>query len=406
MGDYEELIKKENPDFVGITAHTCEERVAIDCARKTKNINNRIITIVGGIQPTISADEFIKSGVVDFIFKGEGEKSLPELLNNPQKFSQVFYGEPPDLDEIPFEDRELWPDYRQRIHRRIINFSGKLPVVDILTKRGCPWQCRFCCGPGEQNLYTKETLKQRIPFIRSRSVGNVIEELRLLYDKYRFKSIIFHDDQFILDFNWTEYFCQAMRDYGFVKKNIKFWAEIRADIICHRPDLIEKLKGVGLETCSVGFESFSKRMLEWMNKGVGVRENIQAADILKRLKIKIFANTILGMPYKDGKWYVEDDLKTFRAIKKINPFHWSYSFFSPIPGSDFYHWFLKRGLILDNSSRLLGQRCIINANVRSVDYEFLNKLLKRYLFYREPLWFFLKSSWGMFKRLNFFKNNI
>jgi len=42
----------------------------------------------------------------------------------------------------------------------------------------------------------------------------------MLYDKYHYKSIIFHDDQFILDFKWTEEFCEAMHEYGFLKKEL------------------------------------------------------------------------------------------------------------------------------------------------------------------------------------------
>jgi len=130
--------------------------VAIECFKRTKNINRNIITVAGGIHPTMFADEFIKSNVVDFVIKGEGEISLPKLLENPQKFPPIFYGEPPDLDKIPFEDRELWPDYKKRIQQKILKFPGKPPVTNVLTKRGCPWQCKFCCGPGEQNLYTKK----------------------------------------------------------------------------------------------------------------------------------------------------------------------------------------------------------------------------------------------------------
>jgi len=57
------------------------------------------------------------------------------------------------------------------------------------------------------------------------------------------------------------------------------------------------------------------------------------------------------MPYEDGKWYLEDDLVTLEAIKKIKPYQWSYSYFTPIPGSLFYKWFLNNGLILDNSRK-------------------------------------------------------
>ena len=376
FNEYEELLKKEGPDFMAVTIHTCEHLVALECFRRAKNINQNIITIAGGIQATMFPTEFIKSKLVDFVIRGEGEISLPKLLETPQNFPQIFYGESPDLDKIPFEDRELWPDYKIRIQQKILNFSGESPTIDMLTKRGCPWQCRFCCGPGEQNLYTKEIDGKRIPFIRARSVNNVMKEMKILYQKYRYKSIIFHDDEFLINPEWTDDFCHAMHNYGFAKKKIKWWAAVRADMICRFPKLIKQMKEAGLDTISIGFESFSNRMLKWMNKGTTAEMNFQAAKIAKKLGLKIYANTIFGLPYEDKKWYIEDDLITLQAIKRVKPHTWAYSYFTPIPGSPFYEWFKENNLILDkNNLELSGLRFPNKATIKDVNYQQLEKLI-------------------------------
>lgn len=384
--DYEERLRKYQPDFVGVTGHTCEWLLSLESCERAKKANPNTITILGGIQATMFPEEAIKHDYIDYVMKGEGEASFPKFVANPSSFPKVFWGEPPNLDEIPFEDRELWPDYAERIKYPILQFGAELPVVDMLTKRGCPWQCKFCCGPGEQHLYTREINGKRVPYVRARSVSNVMEEMNQLMDKYNFRSIVFHDNEFLLDHKWMTEFCQAMHRYGFVAKGVKWWAALRADMMCRYPKIIEQMKEAGLDMASIGFESFSDRILKWMNKGTTAEINFKAAKLCKDLDIKIFANTILGLPWSDGKWHKEDDVATLEAIKKIKPYSWAYSYYTPIPNSYFYKWFKENNLILDDSMEALGRRRPYDYKVKGVDYIELGKLLEHYLIYTNPVY--------------------
>jgi radical SAM superfamily enzyme YgiQ (UPF0313 family) len=205
-----------------------------------------------------------------------------------------------------------------------------------------------------------------------------MEEMKLLYQKYHYKSVIFLDDEFLINPKWVKNFCQAMHDYGFAQKKIKWWAAVRADMICRFPEIIREMKQAGLDTISIGFESFSDRLLKWMNKGTTAEINFKAAEITKKLGLKIYANTIFGLPYKDKKWYIEDDLVTLEAIKKIKPHNWAYSYFTPIPGSSFYDWFKKNNLILKDSPEISGLRFANQPKIKGVDYQKLKKMVLEY----------------------------
>jgi anaerobic magnesium-protoporphyrin IX monomethyl ester cyclase len=375
--DYKTLLKAWQPEFLGVAMHTCEFDIAIECCKRAKALNPDIITILGGIHPTMYPNKCLETGVIDFVLRGEGEISFPKLIENPDKFPRSFWGETPDLNKLPFPDRDLWPDYEKRIQFPF--FLTKKdpflpPMVEMLTGRGCPWQCRFCCGPGEQNLYTIENKGRRIPYIRKRSVDNVMEELTQLYDRYKFKSIVFHDDQFVINTTWVEEFCEAMHNYGFVKKDVKWWAASRADIFVNHSELFAKMKRAGLKMLSVGFESFSDRILRWINKETTVEQNWEAVSILRKLGIQIYGNFMFGIPYSDGKWYLEDDIETVKAIRKIDPEIVSYSFFTPIPGSYLYDFCLRSNLILSPSVSL-GLRFPDEGKIKNVDYQLLNSLL-------------------------------
>jgi len=372
---YEKLVMWQKPDFLAVSMHTCEYKIAIECCRRAKKLDPDITTIAGGIHATMFPEDCLRTNVVDFVVKGEGEVSFPKLVENPKQFPSVFWGETPDLNAIPFPDRELWSDYEKRIQFPFFGTNAQPflpPMIEMLTGRGCPWSCRFCCGPGEKNLYTIEKGGKRVPFIRQRSISNLMAELAQLYERYRFRSIVFHDDQFVINPKWVKDFCESMHDYGFVEKNVKWWAASRADIIAKHPELFAEMKKAGLKMLSVGFESFSDRMLKWIDKGTVSSDNWEAVKILRNLGIQIYGNFILGIPYEDGKWYPEDDIKTAKAISTIKPDLCSVSYFTPVPGSYLYNFCKDNDLILPVVN--LGLRFPTGEKIKGVDYRFLHKL--------------------------------
>ncbi len=199
--------------------------------------------------------------------------------------------------------------------------------------------------------------------------------MEMLWRRYAFRGVVFHDDQFLIRKEWVQEFCRALHRSGFVDRGVRWWAASRADIICRYPEIIESMRDAGLQILSIGFESFSDSMLRWMRKDTTVRENFEAARICKRLGIDIFANLILGMPDSDGRWHLEDDRASLDAIGRIRPRYFSPSFFSPIPGSWFFEWALDKKLLVAADSQRTGLRNPAEAKIRGVDYERLNALL-------------------------------
>jgi hypothetical protein len=144
------------------------------------------------------------------------------------------------------------------------------------------------------------------------------------------------------------------------------------------------MRDAGLAVISIGFESFSDRMLEWMRKETTREENLRAAKICHDLGLTIFANVIFGMPYRDGVWYPEDDEVSLAAIRKIRPRHFSPSFFDPIPGSWLYDWALGGGLVTVEESVGTGDRRPERAKITGVDYDWLSDQLDAYRRECEP----------------------
>lgn len=354
--DVESHLAKIHPDVVFITAFTTERDSAIRTAKLLKDIDPSIVTCVGGIHASIAPEDYENARCFDFIVRGEGEVTVPKIAAGyrelplqiaDNKGSTTMWGETPDLNAIPFPDRELWDDYATRINYPP-PWLNESPWVDVLMMRGCNSKCKFCVGPGESNHFTREVNGKRQPYIRGRSVENVIAELLELDSKYHYRSIHFDDDQFIMNTNWMWSFLKALKENGLDDK--RWWVGSRADVILRNKELVLEMQRCGLDIMSVGFESFNDHMLQFWNKGTTVQQNIEAAAFLKDNGIRIFSNVIFGAPREDGKYYPEDDRVNIDALKKIKPEFNSWSIFTATPGCDLYEWAKEKNLIVANDN--------------------------------------------------------
>jgi radical SAM superfamily enzyme YgiQ (UPF0313 family) len=202
-----------------------------------------------------------------------------------------------------------------------------------------------------------------------------MSELEELNRRYSFRSLVFHDDQFLAKAAWVMDFCERMHREGYVKRGVRWWAASRADMICRYPEVFKAMKQAGLRIISVGFESFVDEILVWMNKGVDRHTNLRAAEICHSLGLDIYANVIFGTPRSNGKWHLEDDLASLRALEAIRPRYFSPSFLNPVPGSWFFDWAVQSRLLDDRSLDSRGSRSLDQHWINGVDYHQLQTLI-------------------------------
>jgi radical SAM superfamily enzyme YgiQ (UPF0313 family) len=197
-----------------------------------------------------------------------------------------------------------------------------------------------------------------------------MEELHLLYDRYRFDSVKFYDYTFTQHPKWVEEFCEQYPSIG-----KPFWIQSRADTICRRPDLIMELKKVGLKMIGVGFESGSDRVLKILRKGTTREINLGAGRIVKSNGVFLSASFMLGVPGEN-----DDDVEaTVSLAKEMKPHFTSVSFFTPIPGNDLYDDCKKKGLIISEDPEMWVQFSPEVPKLHGVDYGKLKNAAARIL---------------------------
>jgi radical SAM superfamily enzyme YgiQ (UPF0313 family) len=110
LDDFREELKRRSPSLIGFTVKSCDVDVVYEAIRIVKEENNNIIVVVGGNHPTFDPETTAQNRDIDYVLTGEAEISFIEMLEavrNGQDFPRIIAGKHPNLDELPYDDREL-----------------------------------------------------------------------------------------------------------------------------------------------------------------------------------------------------------------------------------------------------------------------------------------------------------
>lgn len=331
-------IRKIKPDIIGFSLRSGEFNFSLEVANEIKKKFN-IPIIFGGVHPTIAPEETISKEPVNMICIGEGELAFSELLNKMKKRQNYFKtrnfwfkknGEiiknplqplVENLDLLPLPDRELF-DFRRYLDCR----NG---AVDILMGRGCPFNCTYCINHILQKLY-----KNKGRYARTRSVNNVLKEIRNLTKDYKINYLSFQDDVFGIDKKWVKEFSQKYsREF-----KISFTCNIRPEMITK--ELCQDLKKAGCTTLNIGIESGSEKLRkDVLNRHNTNEQIIKAFKIAKNADLAVYSFNMIGLPFEADT----DVQKTIKLNQKIKPDFLQVSIFQPYPGTKLRDLCQKKG---------------------------------------------------------------
>ena len=217
------------------------------------------------------------------------------------------------------------------------------------------------CQPAENKVYGKGS--------RHRNVDNVMQELNQLYDKYKYRNITWWDDTFTFDKNWVADFCDKFRKSG-IKAEMQAYS--RADIICNNEGMVKDLASIGCKWLVIGFENGNQRILDLLDKGTTVEQNIKSAEICRKYGIKVFGLFMFGLPTETN----EETYNTYKMIKEINPEHKALFYFTPIPGTHIFQFCKDNDLILRNEKDIfnIDRTSNYTPKMRGIDYKYLDSL--------------------------------
>lgn len=314
--------------------------------------------------------EFIIGDIADALLRNTGSLAqIPGIIYKTESGLKktdfrCFHS---DVDALPFPARDLM---NNALYTR--PDTGE-PMATISVARGCPANCIYCLTP----IISGRKL-------RCRSVENVFAEIEECYYTYQIRSFFFKADTFTLNEAFVCALCDRILASDLCGK-IAFTANARAD--CVSAEMLDKMKAAGCFMLAVGFESGNDETLKAIKKGTTVKNNLQAAQMIKEAKIPLFGFFMIGFPWETKEMIKE----TEQIIHRINPDFLELHIAMPYYGTELYNRCEQSGVLNGNSfghdfyaPNTTGTRFLSNAEVEAIK----KKILLR--FYLRPSYIFKK----------------
>jgi radical SAM superfamily enzyme YgiQ (UPF0313 family) len=339
--DIYKILEEEKPWVVGISCFSASYSEAMKIAKFAKE-KTGAITVIGGVHVSMTGEKVLQNSFIDFAVIGAGEypflQLIQAIINNSstKNISGLGFKEDgsimintyqhiSDLDKLPF------PNYG-------LGNISRMTSYPLVTSRGCPHNCIFCCE-------CRATNKKWI----ARSPENIIEEIMLAQQNYSPKEFVIIDENFSLDIKRAKEFCLQLINK---KLNITWSVDggLRADNTDKEMFLL--MKKSGCKRVTFGIESTNEEVFKHLKKGETLEDIKNAIIWAAESEIERIGFFIIGLPYSTFR----SDMQSLEFIKRFRLNSAVYSIATPYYGTELYDWVKNYACLLrepiDNSMAL------------------------------------------------------
>lgn len=325
-------VRLYSPFIIGISAKTATANETGRIANLLSEFSD-VVFVAGGPHLTLCAETFMESfPVFHYAIMGEGEESIVQLANALSGHASVDavnglvyrhageivinkWAPPADLDSLNRPDLDS-----------IEQFTWKEFRYPVLTSRGCPYDCTYCC-------VNKLTGSREW---RSRSAQNVLDELEYVTSTRGVKLFEVWDDNFTLDIKRAKEICTGLLER---KLDLSWYCHngIRADRIDQ--ELANLMKNAGCTSIAFGIESGDPDTFDAIKKGEPLSAVVSAVEIIKRAGIKAVGYFIIGLPGDT----LEKFINTVKFQRSLKLDHYVFGMLIPYPNTEVWDIVEERG---------------------------------------------------------------
>jgi len=325
------------PRIVGVSATTPLYFEASEISRISKEkLGKEVITVLGGPHASSLPEECLRTSAFDIIAVGEGDETIVEIAESRElsdikglyywKDGEILHTPPreriKDLDTLPFPALDLFDIPRYKCSRLV---SRKTPMSDLMTSRGCVFNCSFC----GKTVFGRQFI--------AKSPERVIEEIKHTLS-LGFQEIRILDDMFSTDIDRAKMICEMI-----LKEGLKFPWNLAAGLRVDRVDeeFLVLAKRAGLYQVAFGFESGDQDCLDSIDKGVTLEQGTKAMEMVKKVGLESVGYFMLGLPVE-----TEESMKrTIDFAVKLMPDFAKATVTMPLPDARLFWEYEKQGLI-------------------------------------------------------------
>ncbi len=350
--EIEKVISDFGPDILGVNCLFTKQR---ENAHKifaiTKRMNKDIVTVAGGAHPTVLPELVLSDPNVDYVVLGEGESTIIDLISviegkkNISELDGIGFRENgniriipktkfiENLDGIPQPARHLLNMDRYFVLKMSHGKRKKKRFSPIITSRGCPARCTFCSA---YRVWGRK--------FRYRSPENIVQEMKLLKEKYGIEELMFEDDNLTMDVKRAEKIFDLM-----IENKLNFSWDTPNGVAAYvlTEDLLYKMKKSGCYKLNLAVESGNQEVLSKIIKKPLDLEKIKSLiRLAKDIGLDVGIYLIMGMP-GETKEQMMDSFRFAKEMKIYDPF---ISIATPYPGTELYDLCVQKGYLKDNFS--------------------------------------------------------
>lgn len=325
-----EEINEVKPAFVGVVNILIGKKlkVAASFSERLRNMSPETPIVWGGYFPSSAPEICLNSDFVDMVGIGDGEEMIVDIAEHydgkrsKESIPAISYVTDDGINTNPLrglskELDEYWPDFSFLDLSEYITVHNGKPLLQnaLLTSRGCPYECTFCCHAAIK----KSVWRAHSP----EYIKKIVQDLKKKAD---FEYITISDDNFGASKQHMFDVIEVLNREG--ARPIVFAVRIKG----LTEDDVNRLSELGVESLFFGAESFLPRKLELFKK------NLTTSDIYKGLNIFtrnggpcLKANVIIGVPTESRDELRKELSLAFRESRFPGKVVMSFSLFFPLP---------------------------------------------------------------------------
>jgi len=344
----ERYIESASPTMILTSGFTTNAYSCVKACEVAKTVNKNIVTIVGGIHFSFTPEESLRNyPEIDIIVRGEGENTIVDViktleangrLTNVQGISyrihnKIIHNHPrpliENLDTLPYPAYHLVEKNIKRYHFTMM--AGRNTRYMILEgARGCEHQCSFCT---QWNHWGARW--------RTKSAKRIADEIEYLNETYGGVFLWFADDYMKLSVRGKQLYEEFRHKR--CKDDVMLFFQARTDDIARHPDLVAKLREVGMHWILCGVENDSPETLKEFKKGIKTEDAYQAIKIMRQNDVFSQAMFVIGT-----RRDTHESIERLRQFShNLTPDLAIYTVLTPFPGTVYYDTAKLNGWIED-----------------------------------------------------------
>jgi len=321
-------INFEEYKLIGISACSNQLTTSLFFAKRLKLVYPKIEIVFGGSNCTgdLGASLLRNFPYIDFVVNGEGERPLLELIKNGYRESPIMpkgvlyrkrnkimgkgINQIRNIDDLP---RPAYLEYFKDLYSLVQKEKRFNPLIPLEFGRGCFWnRCNFC------------NLNFQWQGYRRKSVKNVLNSICFYTELFGSLNFCFVDN--VLPEHELRLLFDSIAEKG---RDYLFLGELRANTNLEN---VRYFSACGLKRIQVGIEALSSGLLEKMNKGTRVIDNIAIMKECLENEITLSGNIILHFPGSNENDVGETlkNLRYARYFPALKPNYYYLAYLSPV----------------------------------------------------------------------------